>query len=583
MSKLDLIKKGVASVREYGIKATYYRTVNSRKSREQASRFMRETIFSDAEKVEQRRHKFSDPKKISILVPLYNTDKKYLKQLINSVIEQTYGNFELCLVDGSDSEHGYVEKIVTNYMRTDDRIVYKRLSENKGISANTNACAELATGDYIALLDHDDMLAPNALFEVMKAIEDGADFIYTDEMTFETDILFPSSIHFKPDFAPDNLKSLNYICHLSVFSRELFESVGEFDSMCDGSQDYDMILRLTDSAGKITHIPKVLYYWRSHPGSVSTNLSSKPYCITAAVDAIEKSVERNGCSGTVEKNAKTVSTYRIKYDIKNNPKVSVIVISNGKLDDIEKTLKAIIEKGLYENYELILADSERTSKKYEFTLKKYKDFKDFRIVSFKERLTKYEICNKVADKASGEHLLFVEAGAQASVGGCISELLMFSQRKDVGAVGSKLLAPNKTIRHAGYILGINGAAANAFYGADYADMGYMYHLCCAQNYSAVSSNCMMIKKSVFCELGGFAEGYTNAYADVDLCLRLRKNGYLNVFTPFAEFITSGKENLQAPSARKDKQAFINKWKNEISRTDEYYNVNLSHECDDFSL
>lgn len=583
MSKLDLIKKGLSSVKEYGIASTYYRTVNSRRRRDEAGTYMRDTIFSDTERIRQRGYSFESPKKISVLVPLYNTNKKFLKEMIDSVIEQTYPNWELCLADASDSEHGYVEKTVTDYMRIDERIIYKRLDENKGISANTNACAKLAGGDYIALLDHDDLLAPNALFEVMKAISDGADFIYTDEMTFESDILFPTSIHFKPDFAPDNLKSLNYICHLCVFSKELFLRAGEFDSMCDGSQDYDMALRLTDCAEKIVHIPKVLYYWRSHQGSVSANLSSKPYCITSAIDAIEKSVERSGMSGKAEKNAKTVSTYRVKYDIKENPKVSVIIVSDGRIKNVEKTLKSIVEKSQFDNYELILADTERSSKKYDFTLKKYKDFKDFRVAAVSGRQTKYQLCNKVAREAKGEQLLFINAGCEAHVGGCIREMLMFSQRDDVGAVGAKILAPNKTIRHAGYVLGINGGVASVFFGARYADMGYMYHLCYAQNYNAVSSECMMIKKSVFEKLGGFDESYHNSYSDIDLCLRLRDCGYLNVFTPFAEFVSISKDTLQSPQNRRDRQLFSVKWADRLSKPDEYYNINLSTQRNDFSL
>ncbi|MGN0660283.1 MAG: glycosyltransferase, partial [Oscillospiraceae bacterium] len=350
-----------------------------------------------------------------------------------------------------------------------------------------------------------------------------------------------------------------------------------------GSQDYDMALRLTDCAEKIIHIPKVLYYWRSHQGSVSANLSSKPYCITSAIDAIEKSVERSGMSGKAEKNAKTVSTYRVKYDIKGNPKVSVIIVSDGKIENVEKTLKSIVEKSQFDNYELILADTERSSKKYDFTLKKYKDFKDFRVAAVSGRQTKYQLCNKVAREAKGEQLLFIDAGCEAYVGGCIREMLMFSQRDDVGAVGAKILAPNKTIRHAGYVLGINGGVASVFFGARYADMGYMYHLCYAQNYNAVSSECMMIKKSVFEKLGGFDESYHSSYSDIDLCLRLRDCGYLNVFTPFAEFVSISKETLQSSQNRRDRQVFSVKWADRLSKPDEYYNTNLSTERNDFSL
>lgn len=291
---------------------------------------------------EEQQATFSRSVKFSILVPLYNTPEAYLTVMIDSVARQTYGNWELCLADGSDAEHAYVGKICKRLARRENRIKYRKLDENRGISENTNACLEMATGDYIGLFDHDDLLHPSALYEYMQAIcGQDADLLYSDENTFHetpADAYWP---HYKPDYSPDTLRSYNYICHFTVFSRELLEKAGGgFRKEYDGSQDYDIILRLTEKAKHIVHIPKILYYWRSHKDSTASDIAAKPYTMDAARAAITAHLERIGLKGSVE-NARIPSTYKVQYEIKGNPLISIIIPNKDHIDDLDKCLKSI--------------------------------------------------------------------------------------------------------------------------------------------------------------------------------------------------------------------------------------------------
>ncbi|MBQ3255884.1 MAG: glycosyltransferase, partial [Oscillospiraceae bacterium] len=287
--------------------------------------------------------------KFSIVVPLFNTPERLLREMMDSVAAQSYSNWELCMADGSDDTHGYVGELVQAYVQRDERFKYRKLRENMGISGNTNACIEMATGDYIALFDHDDLLHPHALYEAAKAIyNEGADFIYTDETMFYESPEDAYSPHYKPDFAPDTLRSYNYITHLSVFSRTLMDKVGLFRSEFDGSQDYDMILRLTEQAEKIVHIPKILYYWRNHPGSVASDVSVKPYTMVSARKALAEHLERVGLKGVVE-DSSVPTTYRIRYEIQGTPLVSIVFDEHPLCECVE----AIRKITSYPNYEIV--------------------------------------------------------------------------------------------------------------------------------------------------------------------------------------------------------------------------------------
>lgn len=314
-----LLKKIVNYGKNKGFKALYVKALERFKYKIEADRYMRENAVDDETLSMQRLEKYEKPVKISICVPVYNTDKKMLEDMLKSVLNQTYSDWELCIADGSTANYGYVESMIRGI--NDNRIIYKKLDINRGISENSNIACSLANGDYIALLDHDDILSPDALYEVRKAIDTGADYIYSDEASFSKTVSNVDIIHFKPDFSIFNLRGNNYICHLSVFKRELFEKAGGFRAGFDGSQDHDLILRLCEISENIYHIPKVLYFWRVHSGSVASDISVKPYCVTTGVKAVESHLHRMNISGSVTPAAYNASVYRVKYNCLIKPAI----------------------------------------------------------------------------------------------------------------------------------------------------------------------------------------------------------------------------------------------------------------------
>ena len=496
--------------------------------------------LSKKDRLKQEAAKFNKNIKFSIVVPLYNTPIKFLKAMIDSLEAQTYKNWELCLADGSDSDHNDVEKCVREFLKKDNRIIYKKLEKNEGISENTNAALNMASGEYIGLLDHDDVLHPSALYENMVTIcEHEADFIYSDEATFFGNSIFNIiTFHFKPDYAVDNLRSNNYICHFTVFSRELLEKTGNFNSEYNGSQDHDMILRLTENAKKIYHIRKILYFWRCHKGSVASGIEAKTYAIKAGQKAVHDSVLRSGydCEVTSTKICPTI--YRIKYEIKIHPLVSIIIPNFDHKEDLQRCVESIIKKTTYDNYEIVIIENNSvepsTFDYYNYLTENYNNIK---VVEFKTNEFNYSKINNFGIKNSnGEYLILLNNDTTVITPEWIQEMLMYAQRKDVGAVGVKLYYPDDTIQHAGIILGLgqDRIAGHCFYRFNKNDIGYIGRLHYSQNLSAVTAACMMLSRKVFDEVKGFDEEFKVAYNDVDLCLKIRKLGYLIVFTPFAE-------------------------------------------------
>ena len=331
--------KVIRSLRQFGVRTTALRVRAKLCGMQGAQAIAGQRLFTARELESQRRHHFPRNVVFSIAVPLYNTPERFLRATIKSVLDQTYPHWELCLADGSDDEHGEVGRICREYAEKDSRIRYRKLEKNYGISGNTNACLEMATGAYIGLFDHDDLLHPAALYEVMRTIErTGADFIYTDESTFHDtpeDAYLP---HFKPDFAPDNLRANNYICHFTVFKQTLLAQAGLFDPACDGSQDHDMVLRLTEKAKRVAHIPEILYYWRAHAGSVAESAGIKPYVFQAGVRAVEKQLERLGLEGEVAPLRPGLTIYRTCYAVKGTPKVSILIPNYEHKKDLQSCL-----------------------------------------------------------------------------------------------------------------------------------------------------------------------------------------------------------------------------------------------------
>ena len=586
-----LIGKGIRCLHENGWSYTWHKVKNKLKHRQEYTALTNTPLFTEEELEAQRTEVFPRSIKFSIVVPLYNTPEKFLHEMIRSVIDQTYADWELCMADGSDEAHGNVERICRQYMRKDLRIKYQRLEENLGISGNTNACLEMATGDYIGLFDHDDLLHPAALHEVMRAIcEQDADFIYTDENTFHEKPEDAFCPHFKPDYAPDTLRSYNYICHFTVFSRELLDEVGNFRREFDGSQDYDMVLRLTEKASKIVHIPEILYFWRAHSGSTAGDISAKPYTMDAARRALGEHLDRVGLVGEVE-DSSIPSTYRIKYTISGCPKVSIVIPNMDHADTLRTCISSILEKTTYENFEIVII--ENNSRKEE-TFAYYDELKTdprIQIVTWEGKFNYSAINNfGVREAATGEYILLLNNDIEVITPDWLQEMLMFAQRPDVGAVGAMLYYPDDTIQHAGVVLGIGGVAGHAHKYFPRGDFGYMSRATIAQDLSVVTAACVMLPRTVWDEAGGLDETFEVAFNDVDLCMRIRKAGYLIVWTPYAELYHYESKSRGAEDTPEKKKRFEGevrrfqaRWKSELAAGDPYYNPNLTLVREDFSV
>jgi len=589
----NLFCKGLKCWKEHGLRYTWKEVQNWRHHRHDFLK-VRMPLYTEEELEAQRDCVFSREIKFSILVPLYNTPESFLHEMIQSVLDQTYTNWELCMADGSDEKHRNVEKICRQYTRKDKRVKYKKLKQNLGISENTNACIDMSDGDYIALFDHDDLLHPSALYEVMKAICDqDADFIYTDEATFESpNVDRIITAHFKPDFAIDNLRANNYICHLSVFRKDVLSAAGRFRAEYDGSQDHDMVLRLTANAKKIVHIPHVLYYWRSHPQSVSMDISSKEYAIKAGKNAVRDSILSCGYKVEIESSKAFPTIYRLKYELSENAKVSIIIPNKNHLEDLKKCIHSIMSRTTYSNYEIVIVDNGSTDEKLFDYYRSLKENAAINVYSLDIPFNYSKLNNFAVSKATGEYFVFLNNDTEVNTPEWLEEMLMYVQREDVAAAGAMLYYPDQTIQHAGVILGLgqDRIAGHPFHRYQRGHIGYMGRLCYAQDMSAVTAACMMVKASVYRELGGFDEDFQVAYNDVDLCMRIRQAGYLIVWTPYAElyhYESKSRGYEDSPEKRKrfeeEAQRFRNRWAKELAAGDPYYNPNLTLDRGDFSL
>ena len=547
------------------------------------------------ERTAQENARFDRMVKISILVPLWNTPEDFLKEMIGSVQWQTYGNWELCLADGSDAEHAYVGEYCKDLAAKDPRIVYHKLEKNEGIAGNTNQCLKLATGEYIGLFDHDDILHPSALYEYVKVInEQNADYVYCDEATFKNgDINKMITMHFKPDYAVDNLRANNYICHFSVFARTLLDGTELFRPKFDGSQDHDMILRLTDNAEKIVHVPQMLYYWRSHAGSVAGNISAKPYAIESARNAVADHLRKHGYSHFTITSTRAFETiFKISYEIIGEPKVSIVIPNKDHVEDLRRCIKSIIEKSTWENYEIVIVENNSTTKEIFAYYEELKDNPRIKIVKYEGAFNYSKVCNLGVAEASGDYILLLNNDTQVITINWIEELLMYAQRPDIGAVGGKLYYEDKTIQHAGVVIGLGAhrTAGHVHHKQKRENLGYMGRLCYAQNMTAVTGACLMVKKAHYEEVGGLDESFAVSLNDVDFCLKLREAGYLNVFTPFAELyhfesISRGLDDSGEKAERynDESQRFRSKWAKQLEAGDPYFNPNFSLDKPDFSL
>ena len=496
--------------------------------------------------------------KISIITPLYNTPERYLKELIASVKMQSYTNWELCFSDGSEAGFDYVEKICSKASDQDARIVYKKLDKNEGIVGNTNRCLELASGDFIGLLDHDDLLHPCALFEIVAELLNGAEFVYTDEMKFIRKVKKSVDFVCKSGFGIDELRSHNYICHLVVFKKSLLSNIVPFyRSEYEGSQDYDMVLRLTELTDKIVHIPKILYYWRVHDGSVSKDLSVKSYAVDAAKKAIADQLERQGQSGVVECSTPYETIYRLSYSILNNPLVSIIIWNDEEKDGKPGKIDNLLSLTNYKNIEILTCKSNITKAESAY------------VILPEINNDRFAWMNNASRTAKGKYLVFLNASCVPINQSWIQEMLMYAQRKDVCAVGAHILCNDEKTYYGGAV--IDNDSQCKFHVLNYKkkkdEAGYEANLKHVKNTTGITALCMMVSQDKYWELDGFDE--TLKYlSDMDFSLKGIEKRYVNVWTCFAQICYTGNKGI-FEFLRRDK-VFEEKWKEQLELGDKFY-------------
>ena len=609
------IKKGYRYLKRHGMKQFLIRLTE----RFQQEDIDYETWFglnkaTEKELQEQRKNPPEHGPIISIVVPVYRTPEIYLREMIESVVNQTHGNWELCLADASpkgeqlrqdlkkikgrktrealmkipdgDTE---LTSVIREYQLKDSRIRYEILKENKSIAENSNAAMEMATGDFVGLLDHDDTLEPNALYEVARKIceDDRVDVVYTDEDKINSKGTKHLTPNMKPDFNLDLLRSNNYICHLFVVRRILMEKVGGFRKEFDGAQDYDFILRCTEEAEKIAHVHKVLYHWRTHEKSTSDNPESKIYAFHAGRRAVEAHLQRLGIQAEVEETC-DLGYYRVKYPVIGSPMVSILIPNKDQLQTLKKCLKSIWEKTEYTNYEILIIENNSTEKEtFEF-YKKIDGRHHVRVLYWDKEFNYSSINNFGAAQAKGEYLLLLNNDTEVITKGWMKELLSHCQRPEVGMVGAKLYFPDNTIQSAGTIIGMGGMADHAFVNMDRKKSGYMHRASIQVDMSGVTAACAMVKRSVYEEVHGLEEKLTVAFNDVDLGLKIVTAGYLIVFDPYAELYHYESKSRGVNDEKKERHArevkyTQEKWADFLAAGDPCYNQNLTLAKHNFSL
>ncbi len=540
----------------------------------------------------QRNTHFDYEPRLSIVIPVYKTPERYLQEMLDSIVSQTYSKWEVCIADGSPRGESR-ERLIKRYADRDTRFKYVILGENKGISGNTNAAMDMAQGDFLVLADHDDTLTPDALFECVKAMNEDPlyDVIYSDEDKLDMDGQALFDPHFKPDFNPDLLTSVNYICHLFVVNRNLVEAIGGFRQEFDGAQDYDFIFRCTEQARKVHHIPKVLYHWRCHMNSTASNPESKMYAFEAGARAIKAHYDRMGIAvDSVEKGV-DYGIYHTRFHLDEEPLVSVIIPNKDHRADLDLCLTSLLDKGTYRNLEVIVVENNSTEPEtFDYYEELQEKRKNVRVVTWKREFNFSAINNYGVTFAHGEYLLFLNNDVEVIEPDVIREMLGYARRDDVGIVGARLLYQDDTIQHAGVVIGFGGIAGHTFIGLHQAENSYFHRAMCAQDYSAVTAACMMSKRSLFDQVGGFREELAVAFNDIDYCLKIRSLGKKVVYNPYAllyhyESKSRGLEDTPEKVERFNREVarFIGYWPEIVINGDPYYNPNLTLRKSNFAL
>lgn len=546
---------------------------------------------TEAQLLEQSKHVFDYAPKMSFIVATFNTPVILLKDMIDSVVNQSYANWELCIADGS-STSTVLDYIHEHYQ--DERIKTVSLDKNYGIAGNMNEAIKLATGDFIGLYDHDDTVTPDALYEFVKVLNEHPDvkMIYSDEDKINSNGTLRFDPHFKSDFNPDLLRGNNYICHLLFVKADLVRELGGLRSEFDGAQDFDFVLRLMDmlKPEEIYHIPRVLYHWRIHENSTASNPESKRYAFDAGRKAIEAHHERNHVDATVE-DLPVPGFYHSIYHLHSHPKVSILIPTMDHIDDLKRCIDSVEMKSTYNNYEIIVIEN---NSKNEETFAYYKElaetYSNIKIVYWKDEFNYSAINNYGASFASGEYYLLLNNDTEVIEPSWMEIMLGFCMRDDVGAVGAKLFYPDDTIQHGGVIIGIGGIAGHAFTNFSRKHEGYFGRLILSSDLNAVTAACMMVKASIYNQLGGLDPGYRVAFNDVDFCLRVREAGYLIVFAADCQLYhfeskSRGLENTPEKVKRFNAEIdrFSKRWGDILAHGDPYYNPNLTKVKNDFSL
>ncbi|CAC9712022.1 Chondroitin synthase [Enterococcus faecalis] len=586
-------KKGFKYMAKNGISHTIQRA-KIEKLRNQASypNWLARNEVLDIEAMTQEIATFHYQPKISIAMPVYNVEEKWLRLCIDSILNQVYTNWELCMADDASTDPN-VKNILTEYQQLDERIRVVFREQNGHISEATNSALAIATGEFVALLDNDDELAINAFYEVVKVLNENPelDLIYSDEDKIDMDGN-RSDPAFKPDWSPDLLLGTNYISHLGVYRRSILEEIGGFRKGYEGSQDYDLVLRFTEKTTKerIKHIPKVLYYWRMLPTSTAVDQGSKGYAFEAGLRAVQDALVRRGINGHATHGAAN-GLYDVYYDIESEKLVSIIIPTKNGYKDVQRCVSSIIEKTTYQNYEIIMADNGSTDPKMH---ELYAEFEQqlpgrFFVESIDIPFNFSTINNRAAKKAHGEYLLFLNNDTEVITENWLTLMVSFAQQERIGCVGAKLLYPNNTVQHAGVILGLGGVAGHGHYGYPHGDLGYFGRLAINVNYSAVTAACLLMKKADFDAVGGFEEAFTVAFNDVDLCLKVQALGRDNVWLHEAELYhfesqTRGYDDKGKKKKRfeQEKVMMEEKW-GPLIENDPFYNPNLTRDIPNFSL
>lgn len=583
------MRRGISYMQRNGLKNTLKKIKETKNNITLYEQWIQENEQDDPKIIKKEIEEFALKPKISIVMPVYNVDEIWLSKCIDSVKNQYYENWELCMADDC-SPKPHVRPLLEKYAAEDNRIKVTFREKNGHICEATNSALSLATGDYVGLLDNDDELAPFALYEVVKCINDNptVDLIYSDEDKIDANGKRMDAV-FKSDWSPDILMGTNYICHFGVYRRSIIEEIGGFRKGYEGAQDYDLVLRFTEKTDQIMHVPRILYHWRMLETSTAVNQDSKDYAFEAGRKAVQDALNRRGIKGSVS-HGPGLGLYEADYEVMKEDMVSVIIPTRDGYEDLKKCIDSIVQKTTYANYEIIIADNGSRDERVLALFEQYKN-------ELKEKLTVFpidipfnysKINNEAVKIAKGKYLLFLNNDTEVIAPDWMRKMVSYAQFDRIGAVGAKLCYADNTIQHAGVIMGLGGVAGHSHLNYPRNDFGYFGRLAINCDYSAVTAACMMVKRSDFDAVGGFNEELTVAFNDVDLCLKLLQLHKNNVYLHQVELYhyeskSRGLEDTIEKQARLNQESsyMYQHWKNYIDN-DPYYNPNLTRKRWDYS-